>query len=85
MEGGLGLRNVAWMGGVSWRRTDGIIGILKKEWEFAEKVYFPPSEVSMALVMMNYYSISLEDFQWLKLFCLSDFLYKSFFGIDRIS
>ena len=37
---GLGLRNVSWLGGVGWRRTDGIIGILKKEWEFVEKV--PP-------------------------------------------
>ena len=35
---GLGLRNIAWLGGVSWRRVDGIIGILKKEWEFVEKV-----------------------------------------------
>jgi hypothetical protein len=38
---GLGLRNVAWLGGVSWRRVDGIIGILKKEWEFVQKVTFP--------------------------------------------
>ena len=38
---GLGLRNVAWLGGVSWRRVDGIIGILKREWEFVEKVPFP--------------------------------------------
>ena len=37
---GLGLRNVAWLGGISWRRADGIIGILKKEWEFIEKVPF---------------------------------------------
>ena len=34
----LGLRNVAWLGGVSWRRVDGVIGILKKEWEFVQKV-----------------------------------------------
>ena len=39
---GLGLRNVAWLGGVSWRRVDGIIGILKREWEFIEKVSPPP-------------------------------------------
>ena len=38
---GLGLRNVAWLGGVSWRRVDGIIGILKREWEFVEKVQSP--------------------------------------------
>ena len=38
---GLGLRNVAWLGGVSWRRVDGIIGILKREWEFVEKVLSP--------------------------------------------
>jgi len=39
---GLGLRNVSWLGGVGWRRADGIIGILKREWEFVEKVLFPP-------------------------------------------
>jgi len=39
---GLGLRNVAWLGGVSWRRVDGIIGILKREWEFVEKVLSTP-------------------------------------------
>lgn len=46
---GLGLRNVSWLGGVSWRRVDGIIGILKKEWEFVEKVLLaslPRSEKS---------------------------------------
>jgi hypothetical protein len=35
---GLGLRNIAWMGGVSWRRVDGIIGILKREWDFVQQV-----------------------------------------------
>jgi hypothetical protein len=39
---GLGLRNVAWLGGVSWRRVDGIIGILKKEWDFIKKVNIHP-------------------------------------------
>lgn len=35
---GLGLRNIAWLGGVSWRRVDGVIGILKREWEFVQQV-----------------------------------------------
>jgi hypothetical protein len=38
---GLGLRNIAWMGGVSWRRVDGIIGILKREWDFVQQVISP--------------------------------------------
>jgi hypothetical protein len=38
---GLGLRNVAWLGGVSWRRVDGVIGILKREWEFVKQVCSP--------------------------------------------
>ena len=69
-RGGLGLRNVAWLGGVSWRRVDGIIGILKQEWEFVEKVLFP---LTHALSVMSYYSISLEDFLWLNFFLFSDF------------
>ena len=44
---GLGLRNVAWLGGVGWRRVDGIIGILKREWEYVEKVLFPPPITKM--------------------------------------
>jgi Eukaryotic mitochondrial regulator protein len=35
---GMGLRNIAWLGGVSWRRVDGIIGILKREWDFVQQV-----------------------------------------------
>lgn len=46
---GLGLRNIAWLGGVSWRRADGIIGILKKEWEFVEKVRIHPCGVKFGL------------------------------------
>lgn len=38
---GLGLRNIAWLGGVSWRRVDGIIGILKREWDFVRQVMTP--------------------------------------------
>jgi hypothetical protein len=38
---GLGLRNVAWLGGVSWRRVDGVVGILKQEWEFVKQVCSP--------------------------------------------
>lgn len=44
---GLGLRNVAWLGGVSWRRVDGIIGILKREWEYVQKVTTPLNCFSM--------------------------------------
>jgi hypothetical protein len=39
---GLGLRNVAWLGGVSWRRVDGIIGILKREWQYVNEVFPQP-------------------------------------------
>jgi hypothetical protein len=45
---GLGLRNVSWLGGVGWRRVDGIIGILKREWEYVEKVLFPPPTHEMS-------------------------------------
>ena len=38
---GLGLRNIAWIGGVSWRRADGIIGIMKREWQFVKEVMSP--------------------------------------------
>ena len=38
---GLGLRNIAWLGGVSWRRVDGVIGILKREWEYVQQVLSP--------------------------------------------
>jgi hypothetical protein len=52
---GLGLRNVAWLGGVSWRRVDGIIGILKKEWEYVQQVFLPPK------TLHDESTISLED------------------------
>ena len=39
---GLGLRNTAWIGGVSWRRADAIVGILKREWQYVDQV-FPSS------------------------------------------
>lgn len=42
---GLGLRNVAWLGGVSWRRVDGIIGILKREWQFVKEVFSRPPDL----------------------------------------
>jgi hypothetical protein len=43
---GLGLRNAAWLGGVSWRRAGAIIGIMKREWEFVQKVSIPiPSNI----------------------------------------
>ena len=80
---GLGLRNVAWLGGVSWRRVDGIIGILKREWEFVEKVLIP---LTYVLCVMNYYSISLEDFLWLKFSCflISPFL-ALLYSLERTS
>lgn len=35
---GLGMRNVAWLGGVSWRRVDAVVGIMKREWNFVKQV-----------------------------------------------
>jgi len=75
---GLGLRNVAWLGGVSWRRADGIIGILKKEWEFVQKVLSPASFIRM---MNHYYSISLEDYPMVNLllaFLINPFCFLSY-------
>jgi hypothetical protein len=40
---GLGLKNIAWMSGVSWRRADAIIGIMKREWKFVAEVIIPLS------------------------------------------
>ena len=57
---GLGVRNVAWLGGVSWRRADGIIGIMKKEWEFVEKVRIqPPCGVKTLVCVMSQFNFRL--------------------------
>jgi hypothetical protein len=49
---GLGLRNIAWMGGVSWRRADGIIGIMKREWQFVAEVMSPCSSLFPASLLL---------------------------------
>jgi hypothetical protein len=65
---GLGLKNIAWMGGVSWRRADAIIGIMKREWRFVAEVINPPILSCLPSFMMSHYPISLEDFSMVKTF-----------------
>ena len=69
---GLGLRNVAWLGGVSWRRADGIIGILKREWDFVAKVIIPQRRMSYYDDSSTLTRLVLKTFKWLYVACFSD-------------
>lgn len=61
---GLGLRNIAWLGGVSWRRADGVVGILKREWEFVQQVLSLPCK-SRFDVMSQVNRLVLKTSPWL--------------------